>query len=404
RGGEKIIRDPLWGDIAFDTEMAGLLGAEEFARLDAIRQLGPVASVYPGATHTRLSHSLGVFHLARRMVLSLMERGQLPFVSELGLRSFLAAALLHDIGHFPYAHSLKELPLEAHESMASKAILKEPLASALVDAGADPVLSAAIIDAGTPLSGRSEPWSEIEFYRRLLSGVLDPDKVDYLTRDAFFCGAEYIARRLSVHGKELVLDSKGGMSVDAVLFSKYQMYRAVYWHPSVRSITAAVKKAVFQGLKSGALAPGDLYGLGDWEFELLLKERFPSSPLVESAFQGPAYEEIASFPFEEKTPQHRLLADLKKRSETEAQLERIIGLGKDSLVIDIPESIHFESDLKVRDGAAPSGFLLFSQNSALFPGEKSQALAKSLRRLRIFAPQGIDPGRLSAAFKEFLTQ
>ena len=154
RGGEKIIRDPLWGDIAFDTEMAGLLGAEEFARLDAIRQLGPVASVYPGATHTRLSHSLGVFHLARRMVLSLMERGQLPFVSELGLRSFLAAALLHDIGHFPYAHSLKELPLEAHESMASKAILKEPLASALVDAGADPVLSAAIIDAGTPLSGK----------------------------------------------------------------------------------------------------------------------------------------------------------------------------------------------------------------------------------------------------------
>ena len=121
-GSERILRDPLWGDISFDASLSVLLGAREFLRLDKVRQLGPVAQVYPGATHTRLSHSLGVYHLAKKTMAALEERGMLPFATQEGRRSFLAASLFHDIGHFPYAHSLKELPLESHESMAGRAV------------------------------------------------------------------------------------------------------------------------------------------------------------------------------------------------------------------------------------------------------------------------------------------
>jgi hypothetical protein len=150
------------------------------------------------------------------------------------------------------------------------------------------------------------------------------------------------------------------------------------------------------------VAPEDLYGLGDREFEHLLKKKFPSSLLVKSAFAGPAYEEITGFSFEEDNPRHRYLEDLKKRREAESLLSSSCGLGEDSLVIDIPEPIHFESDLKVRSGDAPSGFRAFSQDSALFPGDKSQTLARSLRRLRLFAPPGTKPDRVFGAFKEFL--
>ncbi len=406
-GSERILRDPLWGDISFDASLSVLLGAREFLRLDKVRQLGPVAQVYPGATHTRLSHSLGVYHLAKKTMAALEERGMLPFATQEGRRSFLAASLFHDIGHFPYAHSLKELPLESHESMAGRAVQAEPLASLLGSAGADPAMVARIIDPKLPLDAGRGGEGETRFYRGLLSGVLDPDKVDYLTRDAFHCGvpygiqdAEYIARRLSVEDGELVLDAKGAMSVDAVLFSKYQMYRAVYWHPAVRSATAAVKKAVSQGLDSGILEPRELYGLGDGEFEALLARRFPSSPLVRSAFFGQAFEEVASYPYDQANPRHRELSNLERRREAESLLASSCGAEGESVAIDIPEPIHFESELKVR--GEEGGLVPFSQASVLFPGGKSAFLAASLRRIRLFAQRGSEGGRLAAAFEEFL--
>ncbi|MCE1206760.1 MAG: HD domain-containing protein, partial [Spirochaetia bacterium] len=126
---DHVIRDPVWGDIPMPESIFELTRAQPFLIADNIRQLGPVSMVYPGATHSRKAHSIGVYSLARRMLLALIERGQISFVSHEGARSFLVAALCHDLGHYPYAHSLKELPLTSHEALAGDIILEEPMRS-----------------------------------------------------------------------------------------------------------------------------------------------------------------------------------------------------------------------------------------------------------------------------------
>jgi len=220
-GFDQIIRDPVWSDIAFDKSLLALSQNPAFMLLDGIRQLGPVALVYPGATHSRRAHSLGVYHLARRFALALAERGRLDSATPEGARAFLVAALCHDLGHFPYAHSLKDLPLAAHEALAGDMLLEGSLRHTIADCGADPEQVAAIIDWDRPYAGDIETL----LYRRILSGVLDPDKIDYLTRDAYFCGvpygiqdADFILRRIDIADSSLSIDNRGAMSVEAITF------------------------------------------------------------------------------------------------------------------------------------------------------------------------------------------
>ncbi len=114
------IRDPLWKHIYLSPQMMAVVASEPFQKLYRIKQLGITHLVYPGATHTRFVHSLGVFHLAKRMLRGLLSSEHAPTLSLEGVKAFLCAALLHDIGHFPFTHSLKELPLREHESPDSR--------------------------------------------------------------------------------------------------------------------------------------------------------------------------------------------------------------------------------------------------------------------------------------------
>ena len=173
------IRDVLFGHVYMKEPFSNLCTSGPFLRLFRIFQLGPVYLTYPGATHTRASHSIGVYHLGHRQLHNLAEKGDLNWLTIQGVNSFLAACLLHDLGHFPYTHSLKDLPLTSHETNTGKIILKEPFKSLVGKTGADPHLTAAIVDKDIATLD-----TETLFYRKLLSGALDPDKLDYLNRDA----------------------------------------------------------------------------------------------------------------------------------------------------------------------------------------------------------------------------
>ena len=131
----KAIRDPVWKHIHIIEPLADAMFTCEFVRLSRIRQLGPTEIVYPGAVHTRASHSIGVYGVARRLLEVLEQRGAGEWLTKSGKVSWYAAALFHDIGHFPYTHSLKELPLAEHESLSAQIVLKDSIASCISAGG-----------------------------------------------------------------------------------------------------------------------------------------------------------------------------------------------------------------------------------------------------------------------------
>jgi len=387
-GYSEPIRDVLWGHIYLTPALSALTEAPPFMRLHRIMQLGPALHLYPGATHTRASHSIGVYHLARRLLSQLLECGADSWLSAEGVRSFLCAALLHDLGHFPYTHSLKDLPLQAHERLTGKLITSEPVKSLVAGAGADPYLTAAIVDSSL---SRDEN-GELLFFRRLLSGALDPDKLDYLSRDARYCGVPYgaqdvdfILSRLIPHkDRGIDIDSRGITAVESLLFSKYLMYRAVYWHKTVRAATAMVKKAVAYALQSKTIAAEELYNLDDQGlFALASRQRQALFDLVQSVRDGKLFSTAAEVPF--NTQAYSVISDLAKRPFMEeslaAELSTLLGstLRGDEVIIDLPEQISFESGLHVADEDAS-----FSRCSSIFKDELVESLVSSLRIIRVF--------------------
>jgi len=381
------VRDVLWGHIYMTEEQAELTVCAPFIRLCRIFQLGPVYLTYPGATHTRASHSIGVYHLGRRLLLNLAERGASGWLTPEGVKSFLAACLLHDMGHFPYTHSLKELSLKSHEKLTGEIILKEPVKSLVGNTGADPRLTAAIIDNKMP---NSEP--ELLFYRKLLSGALDPDKLDYLNRDARYCGVPYgsqdvdfvLSKILPNKERGADIDSRLIPNVEALLFSKYMMYRTVYWHHQVRAATAMVKKALINGLEDGQITGEDLYNLDDTGLFSLLGGK-NGNPLIESVKEGKIFSTAAEIPVNQVEISG--IKDIKARSRLEEQLaaelcKAGIKLTKNELIIDIPEPVSFETGLFVLDEDR-----IFSESSSAFKTETVNSFIKTLYTVRIFCDQ-----------------
>jgi len=375
----------LWGHVYLTPELEALTASAPFMRLHRILQLGPVHQTYPGATHTRASHSIGVYHLGRRLLRNLAGLGAESWITREGAMSFLCACLLHDLGHFPYTHSLKELPLLPHESLTGDVILKEPVKSLVAKCGADPGFTAAIIDVARNAGCGNR--DELHFYRKLLSGCLDPDKLDYLSRDAKYCGVPYgmqdvdfvLSRLIPNRERGVDMDSRLIPGVEAILFAKYLMYRTVYWHRNVRACTSMIKKALLQALESGEIVGDELYGLDDQSlFALLMKK----TGLAESVWNGKLYSVVAELSYEDE--KHSVLKDIGKRLAYEERLAgkfRSAGvpLEPSDVIIDLPEPVSFETDLFVRDENRG-----FAESTSAFKNETLNSFVRTLYTVRIF--------------------
>jgi len=399
---EEPVRDPLWRNVLVPVEFGAILSSPEFVKLSRVLQLGPAHLVYPGATHTRRAHSIGVFEMAKRLLGALATRSDLRIIDSAGARGFLVAALCHDLGHFPYAHSLKELPLREHESLTAD-IVRGPLSQAITDAGADPFFVAAIVDQDLEAPDQSVV-PMLNLFRSLLSGVLDPDKLDYLNRDAWACGVPYGLQDVDFTLQHVGLDDQGRpgvsergvMAIEAVLFSKYQMYRAVYWHKSVRAATAMIKKAVVEALEHGSIVPQDLYGLDDQGFySLMAHGDRDRRGLIRAVFDGAIMKPRLELAFDSTVPAHARAADLAVRPALEEELAGRAGVAE--VVIDVPEPISFESDLPIL-GSGSS----FSTYATVFRPEVVAAFARSLRVLRVFSKDDVE-GRVAKVALELLS-
>jgi HD superfamily phosphohydrolase len=279
-----IVRDPLWDTIRLDPVAVRIVDSAPFQRLRHIKQLGHAHLVYPGATHTRFDHALGVYHLAGRALAVMSERGSLEDVDPTELRLIPLAGLLHDIGHYPFSHALEELESSRipghHEALAARFVADAPVAAALAGLAPD---AAARIDAlirgqsSSPLQG-------------LVSGSLDLDKIEYLKRDARFCGVPYgevdadrllhaltLARDPATGRQEVAVHEKGVASLESLLFAKYQMFRNVYWHHAVRAATVLYKRIASDALDAGLLAAEELVGQTDEGVLFRIEQRASAS-------------------------------------------------------------------------------------------------------------------------------
>ena len=380
----QIVRDPLWKNIEISQDLLDITNTKEFTRISNIKQLGPTHFVYPGATHTRFAHSLGVYHIATKLIHNLQKKGASDWTTTEGVLAFQIASLCHDLGHFPYTHALKELPLKDHEELTGEIVLNSSITPLIKKAGTEPEFVAGIVDKNIKTDNK-----EILFYRQLLSGVLDPDKLDYLNRDAFYCGVPYgiqdteftLAALEPDSEKGITINSKSIVAVENLLFSKYLMYRTVYWHKTVRIVTAMMKKTLFSALKNDKISAEQLYSLFDESLFETIEKSYKKSPEVwhcgKQILDKKFYSVILEIPFDEKNQNHQLLENLENRSKLEEKIAIECGCKDFQVLIDIPEKISFESDLWIKDEKAE-----FSKSSTVFTPETVKSFTEKLRFIR----------------------
>lgn len=397
-GYSETLRDPLWKDISLTPGFKGILSSDSMQKLNRIKQNGPTFHIYPGSVHTRFSHSLGIYHVARQILISLLQKDDVLPITKKGINSFLAACLLHDIGHFPYAHSLKELSIKEHEVLASEMIDEDKsLYLALQNIDCDIEMVKAIIN-----EEMKTECKETKLYRTLLSGTLDPDKLDYLNRDAFFAGVPYgvqdnsfIISCFRYKNDQIVIDFPGVTSIEHLLFSKYLMYKNIYWHKGVRSATAMIKKALLTGLEDKIISFDDLYNIDDEQFSDLALKHSSYAPfsLIEDVKQNRFFKRSFEKEYDKEGRLESIASSLETRKEAEAMLfeklkEYYPELEKWQVIIDIPEPISFENEIPIL--LSNGECLPFNMVSKIFSAEVGNKFRKSLQNLSIFTPLFVD--------------
>ena len=397
-----IIRDPLWNNISLDELALRLVDTRAFQRLRYVRQLGLAYLVYPGATHTRFEHALGTWHLAGRTLAMLQGRGDVSPGLSGEARVVTAAALLHDIGHYPFSHALEEIGAPHHEDVAGALLTRGEIADVLREAIA-PDAPERVVElirghSASPLQG-------------LISGSIDLDKIEYLKRDALMCGVPYgeIDVDRLIHSLTLVTDpvtrrltigvaEKGLSALESLLFAKYQMYRNVYWHHAVRSATAMYKRLVADAIRSGALRVSELSSFSDESLLHQLDERAPSAllrglrerRLHKRAFECPSAD-LPDGAGEWIANERELVA------AAEDQLSSELGLGKGEVLLDYPAKTQMlDLDLPVlrRNGEVRRLTGVGLDGSINLP-RLSDELYRSARWLRVFVARPVEINRKS---------
>ncbi|MFF2484421.1 HD domain-containing protein [Paenibacillus sp. NPDC058071] len=244
---EKVFKDPVHKYIYVqDQTIWDLINTSEFQRLRRIRQLGTSYLTFHGAEHSRFSHSLGVYEITRKII-SQFERNDYPGWPREERLLALCAALLHDVGHGPFSHSLEEVFDTHHEQWTVRILLEDTEVNAVLRRVSDdfPEKVAAVISKTYP-----NP-----IVVSLISSQMDADRMDYLLRDAYFTGVNYgnfdlerILRVLRPVQGKIVVKESGMHAIEHYLMSRYQMYWQIYFHPVTRS-SEIILRQIFRRAK-----------------------------------------------------------------------------------------------------------------------------------------------------------
>ncbi|MCL2143488.1 MAG: HD domain-containing protein [Methanomassiliicoccaceae archaeon] len=270
---EKVIHDPLHGSISVSGIFLELLSRHEMQRLHGVKQLGMANTVFPGANHTRLEHSLGTYHLAGRM-------GNVLKLGDNDMMHVRTAALLHDICHLPFSHNISELyehrtgkdHMELARSLINgtiptyaerdedilggtdtiaETLAKEGISSDIVcDLISEPRSSVKGLDAFTSDGAKQSFFSSNDHLHQMIHGPVDADQMDYLMRDAHYTGVahgsidiERLFTQMRVHNNTIVLERGGIAAAEGLMVSRALMYTSVYFNKTVRIAEMMLSKA-----------------------------------------------------------------------------------------------------------------------------------------------------------------
>jgi uncharacterized protein len=405
----EILRDPVWNNIRVDELTLNLVDTDVFQRLRYVRQLGWTYLVYPGATHSRFEHALGTHHLSRRTLALLCEAEDAASISEEEQTIVRSAALLHDVGHYPFSHALEEIGALHHEAVARPLITEGSVAS-LLTARLGKDAPARVFDlirghSDSPLQG-------------LISGSLDLDKIEYLKRDAFMCGVPYGEIDVDRLTNSLVLvdDPETGRraigvrekalsALESLLFAKYQMYRNVYWHHAVRSATAMYKRLVEDAVHAGVVGVESLARYTDEGLMHRLESAWPTELLV-ALKERRLYKRAAEWPAAELDADkvEWMATDRRRVAEKENELAKELGLAPGELLLDYPaktQMLGLDIPVLRRSGQVErltgEGWIGTINLPSL-----SEELYKSARWLRVFSAKraSLDPRRIREALEQ----
>jgi hypothetical protein len=420
-----LIRDPLHGDVRLGALEAAVLDFPELQRLRAIKQLGTAYLVYPGALHTRFDHSLGAGHVAHRIVAALRGEG-------LGVTADLenligAAALLHDVTHLPFGHTLEDerrlFPRHDKGDRLAR-LLAGPLGERLEHLGIRREIAGLLgarptIREGLPNAAeRSLPaWAG-----EIIASTIDADLLDYLRRDSRFAGLKQdyddrVFDYFTVSGGHLALAMhKHGMDrpdarseVIQLLRMRYFLTERVYYHHTKVIAGAMISKAVELAIEQGLLAESDLLVLNDWTL-LDRLERAPS-PAIACLAKRLAHRELLkrgyvisseSVPAAERAGLvARYHESREPRREAETQLAGALGRDAAEIIVYCPAlTVMKEAAASVETSAGPRrlndtddpGFAEISALEARYAG---------LWRLYVFVPAEVAPRASEAAAELF---
>ena len=250
----KLVYDCVHGYIELTEQELKIIDTLVFQRLHNIRQLGTGFLVYPGATHSRFAHSLGTLCVMGKLAKRLEEIGIIE--DEEGIAKLRLAALLHDIGHYPFSHVL-EIPTKKlntngdgdHEQLSAHLIHNSCLKDSLDTFTPDDISS--II---------TKKVVDKPFYSLIISSDLDVDRIDYLMRDAHATGVSYgsidverLVRTITSDEDEnhIAVEEKGRQALENFLMARYHMYQTVYYHKTVVCFDLILQRIYEELIRSG---------------------------------------------------------------------------------------------------------------------------------------------------------
>ncbi|ATZ18352.1 HD domain-containing protein [Mesoplasma melaleucae] len=223
---EKVFRDSVHGDIfIYDEIFIEIINSPEMQRLRRVLQLGGAQYAYAGASHTRFTHCIGVYHI----IYQFLQTPNFAKISDKEKKIVLLAGLMHDIGHGPFSHTFEKITKRSHEEYSAD-IIKNPngnIAKILKKHKVNPEDVIAILEGKYPN----------KVLNLLVSSQLDADRIDYLMRDSYYCGVNYVSvdtefliRNVRIVDNKIVFPKKTIHAIESYLLGRYLMYKQVYEH------------------------------------------------------------------------------------------------------------------------------------------------------------------------------